>query len=252
MRKQASLAAGLVLACLGAAPAQAQLSLAPPPIKSYDGDPGRLGDPASWRTPEFLRDNGMLSMGAEFAYAAGYAGQGMNVGVVDSGIYQGFVREHGSYDTQYAIGDRYFGVVAQGGDTGPTSGFWNAAFNDTHGTHVTGTIGASRDGVGDPNPAGTTANMHGVAFNADLYVGNTAKTDGVLYGFLPANATVADKPDNAYIGNVYRAVNATIGRNGNPVRIITSSWGTQPSTENYATLENPGGTAPASLASTSA
>src|SRR4051794_19947161 len=240
------LSAALIL--VAATPARAQLSAAPPPIKSYDGDPGRLGNPASWRTPEFLRDNGMLSIGAEFAYAAGYAGQGMNVGIVDSGVFAGHVREHGSYDTQYAIGDRYFGVIAQGGDTGPTSGFYNQAFNDTHGTHVTGTIGASRDGVGETTPAGPTANMHGVAFDADLYVGNTAKTDNVLYGFLPANATVAEKPDNAYIANVYRAVNATTGRNGKPVRIITSSWGSQPTTtENYNTLENPGGTSPASF-----
>jgi hypothetical protein len=47
--------------------AEAQLSTPPPPITTYAGDPGRSGDPASWRTPEFLRDNEMLSVGAEFA-----------------------------------------------------------------------------------------------------------------------------------------------------------------------------------------
>jgi len=46
--------------------ARAQLSVPPPAIETYAGDPGRVGDPASWRTPEFLRDNGMLSIGAEF------------------------------------------------------------------------------------------------------------------------------------------------------------------------------------------
>ena len=50
--------------------------------------------------------------------------------------------------------------------------------------------------------------MHGVAFNIDLYSGNTGKTDGVLYGKWPTNVTAAQKPDNAYIGNVYRAVAA--------------------------------------------
>ena len=40
-----------------AQPAVAGLSEPPPPIESYVGDPGNLGDPASWRTPEFLRDN---------------------------------------------------------------------------------------------------------------------------------------------------------------------------------------------------
>jgi autotransporter-associated beta strand protein len=240
-RVDASLLAAVVTLAV-AGPAQAQLSTAPPPITTYAGDPGKAGDPASWRTPEFLRDNGMLSIGAEFAYAAGYGGAGASIGVVDSGVFEGHRREHGSLDTNYAIGDRYFGVVAEGGTTGPTSGFYNPAFNDLHGTHVTGTIGASRDGVGETTPAGPDANMHGVAFNADLYVGNTGKTDGVLYGKWPANVTAAQKPDNAYIGNVYRAVNAAQTADGKPIRLITSSWGSQPTaTENYGTLEPPAG-----------
>src|SRR3954452_13416739 len=98
---------------VAAAPASAQLSAPPAPIQSYAGDPGRVGDPASWRTPEFLRDNGMLSIGAEFAYAAGYSGTGMNIGIVDSGFFAGHMREHGSLSTNYAVGDRYHAVVAQ-------------------------------------------------------------------------------------------------------------------------------------------
>jgi subtilase-type serine protease len=97
----------MALACVAAQPAVAQLSVP-------------LGDPASWRTPEFLRDNGMLSIGAEFAYAAGYSGTGMTVGIVDSGFFAGHMREHGSLDTNYAIGDRYFSVESEGGETGPT------------------------------------------------------------------------------------------------------------------------------------
>jgi hypothetical protein len=74
---------GLTAAVIACVPALAQLSVPPPQIQSHEGDPGTLGDPASWRTPEFLRDNGMISIGAEFAYAAGYAGTGMNIGIVD-------------------------------------------------------------------------------------------------------------------------------------------------------------------------
>ena len=158
----------MVVAGVAAQPAPAQLSAPPPPVKSYAGDPGRRGDPASWRTPEFTRDNGMVSIGAEFAYAAGYSGTGMNIGVVDSGFFAGHMREHGSLDTNYAIGDRYFSVQAEGGDTGPTPGFYDPAFNDSHGTHVSGTVGASRDGVGETTPAGPEANMHGVAINSDV------------------------------------------------------------------------------------
>lgn len=228
----------------GAAPARAAEPV--PQIKSYEGDPGRLGDPSSWRTPEFLRDNGMLSIGAEFAYAAGYSGTGMNVGIVDSGFFAGHVREHGSLDTNYATADRYHSVEAQGGETGVTPGFYDPAFNDSHGTHVSGTVGASRDGIGETQPAGPEANMHGVAFNADVYLGNTHKTDGVLYGLLPATATPAQTPDNGYLENVYRAVNAAQTANGEPIRIITSSWGSQPNTENYNTYDAPPGS-PASF-----
>ena len=112
-----------------------------------------------------------MSIGAEFAYAAGYSGAGMNIGLVDSGFFAGHMREHGSLDTNYAVGDRYFSVVAQGGETGPTPGFYDPAFNDTHGTHVSGTVGASRDGVGETQPDGPTANMHGVAFNSQRLPG---------------------------------------------------------------------------------
>ncbi|MFC4018730.1 S8 family serine peptidase [Micromonospora sp. GCM10011542] len=238
--------AGLVatltpIVVLGVVAQPARADSPAPPITSYEGDPGRLGDPASWRTPEFNRDAGLVSMGAEFAYAAGYSGTGMNVGVVDSGVFAGHVREHGSLATNYAIGDRYLSVETQGGETGPTSGFYDPAFNDSHGTHVTGTIGASRDGVGETQPSGPAANMHGVAFNSNVYMGNTHKTDGVLYGLLPATATAAQRPDDAYLANVYRAVNAAQTANGKPIRIITSSWGSQPNTENYNTYDAPPG-----------
>ena len=63
----------------------------------------------------------------------------------------------------------------------------------------------------------------------------------MFYGLLPATATVAQTPDNAYLGNVYRAVNAARTANGKPIRLITSSWGSQPNTENYNTLEPPPG-----------
>ena len=43
----------------------------------------------------------------------------------------------------------------------------------------------------------------------------------MFYGKLPATATAAQTPDNAYIGNVYRAVNAKQTANGKPIRLIT-------------------------------
>ena len=41
-------------------------------------------------------------------------------------------------------------------------------------------------------------------------------------------------------------MNAAATRDGKPIRIVTSSWGSQPNTENYNTLEPPAGS-PASF-----
>ncbi|CAN5309772.1 hypothetical protein BH11PSE9_BH11PSE9_06560 [soil metagenome] len=194
--------AAMLLGCFAA-----QHALA---IDTYVGDPGTLGDPASWRTDEFKSDWGLAALGAEFAYARGFSGKGVKVGLVDSGYFNLHPELNSS---------RYHGVEVNG-----IAGAWNGTYNDTHGTHVSGTVGAARDGLA------TTGNMHGVAFNADLYIGNTHKTDGVLYGLPQATQTVAHTIENAYVGDVYRTVNAQ------GVRIIGTSFGSQPNTEQYQTL----------------
>ncbi|WP_263146756.1 autotransporter serine protease, partial [Pseudomonas sp. RIT-PI-AD] len=84
--------------------------------------------------------------------------------------------------------------------------------NDSHGTHVTGTMGAARDGSG----------MHGVAYNAQIYVANTNQNDSFLFG---------PNPDPAYFKAAYGAL-ADAG-----VRAINNSWGSQPPDVTYATLD---------------
>lgn len=215
--------AALVVGAFGSQYAAA-VPIVAAPITSYAGDPGKLGDPASWRTPEFLRDWGMRAIGAEYAYAAGFAGSGVAVGIIDSGY-----REiHPEFQATAATPLRFNSVTASGGTTGPTPGFWNSTYNDSHGTHVSGTVGANRDGGTD------VMNMHGVAFNATIYEGNTHKTDGAVYGRLTG---VSDRntPDKDYISNLYHAVNDA-GTAASPVRIITSSWGSAPAGESYSGL----------------
>ncbi len=195
--------AALVLACFGAQPALA--------IDSYPGDPGTLGSALSWRTPEFNRDWGLLSVGAEFGYAAGFSGAGVRVGVVDSGY----------FDLHPQIpASRYNPVLVDG-----TPGAYNPAYNDAHGTHVTGTLAAARDGS-----VGGASNFHGVAFNASLFIGNTRKTDGVLFGIPQASQTLAQTIDDGYVANVYRTVNQQ------NVRVVGTSFGSPPNTEQYTTL----------------
>ncbi|MDZ3826478.1 autotransporter serine peptidase EprS [Pseudomonas monsensis] len=166
---------------------------------------GKPGDPASWRSTEFLRDWGLERMQADQAYAAGITGKGVKIGALDSG----FDAAHPEFAS-----DRYHPVLASGsyvdGSLFNVDGTLNPN-NDSHGTHVVGTMGASRDGSG----------MHGVAYNAQLYVGNTNKNDSFLFG---------PNPDPRYFKAVYDAL-ADAG-----ARAINNSWGSQPPDVSYRTL----------------
>ncbi|WP_304342238.1 S8 family serine peptidase [Campylobacter ureolyticus] len=191
-------------------------------------EPGKIGDIKSWETNEYKAYWGLGSMNASVAYAKGATGKGIKLGVVDSGM----LLSH-----QEFVGNRVKGVVATGqyskdgmrypdaaygnapfigkgseqkdrnnkgefkkGDKFKTSGDWIAGVNDSHGTHVGGTIGANRDGSG----------MHGVAWEANLYSGNTGGTDGMTYG-----------PNQDY--GYFYAVYNELAKSG--VRAVNNSWG---------------------------
>jgi subtilisin family serine protease len=61
-------------------------------------------------------------------------------------------------------------------------------------------------------------------------VGNTHKTDNVLFGLPQTTQTAAQTLEQGYVADVYRGVNAQ------GVRIISTSWGSQPNSEQYNTL----------------
>ncbi|MBN0980357.1 autotransporter domain-containing protein [Pseudomonas hygromyciniae] len=166
---------------------------------------GKPGDPASWRSAEYQRDWGLGRMQADQAYAAGISGAGVKIGALDSG----FDASHPE-----ASPERFHPVTANGtyvdGSPFSTTGALSPN-NDSHGTHVTGTMGAARDGIG----------MHGVAYNAQLYVGNTNANDSFLFG---------PTPDPQYFKAVYSAMVDS------GVRAINNSWGSQPKDVSYQTL----------------
>lgn len=154
-------------------------------------DPGKIGDKGSWETEEYKKDWGLTAMKASSAYALGYHGQGVALGVMDSGaLLQKHPelagdRFHASHATgEYgSTGDRYQdGVNGVGdvfengdyekGDKFDIDGNWIGHVNDTHGTHVTGTVGANRDG----------SEFHGVSWGSEIWVGNTGGTDNTNYG----------------------------------------------------------------------
>lgn len=160
-------------------------------VGGYEGDPGKIGDAASWETPEYQKDWGLAALNASKAYALGFHGQGVAVGVMDSGA---LLQKHpelagdrfhastatgtyGSTGNRYQLGVNGIGdVFGSGsykeGEKFDISGQYIENVNDTHGTHVTGTVGANRDG----------SEFHGVAWGSDIYVGNTGGTDNTNYG----------------------------------------------------------------------
>ena len=135
---------------------------------------------ASWETAEYLDDWGLKALNASSAYALGYNGADIAVGVMDSGA---LLYKHPDLD-----GDRFHAVKVDNqsyGSSGnrypqhttddgvytpdsevPVSGEWQMGMNDSHGTHVTGTVGGNRDGNV----------FHGVAWGSDVY-GNFRKFD---------------------------------------------------------------------------
>lgn len=200
-------------------------------------DPGRVATNSadfedaktSWETAEYQKDWGLAAINASSAYALGYHGQGVMVGVMDSGaLLQKHPelagdRFHATHVTgQYgASGNRYpqstgmngenpeDGLPYEEGQEFDVTGNWTEGVNDTHGTHVTGTVGANRDGN----------EFHGVAWGSDVIVGNTGATDSNNYGPFQ---------DYDYFYAGWKALaDAVVEANGaNRGGVINNSWGT--------------------------
>lgn len=153
------------------------------PVAAQYVELGQIGNKASWESAEYQKDWGLAAMNASSAYALGYHGQGVKVGVMDSGAILNIHPEL-SGDRFHAVsasgvygssGERYPqapGLAYTEGEEFDISGQWIKGVNDAHGTHVTGTVGANRDG----------SEFHGVAWGADVYVGNNGGTDSNNYG----------------------------------------------------------------------
>ena len=189
---------------------------------------GVLGSTHSWESEEYgnatatkAGQHGLTHINASTAYAEGYTGKGVLIGVVDSGA----LLSHSELS-----GGRIFGVTASGtyskdgtrypfayiGQTGQAdnrfggyskgesftiNGDWVQGHNDSHGTHVTSVVAGNRNGE----------YSHGVAFESDIAVGNTGGSDNMNYG---------PYQDYGYFYAVWDAVGAT------GAKVINNSWGT--------------------------
>lgn len=108
------------------------------------------GLPESWQTPEFANQWGLESTGAHYAYARGYNGKGISIGIFDQAVYT-----HPAFMEKLDKVDSSEPYNFSGYEPHPESG--NFIFGD-HGTHVAGIAAASRNGQ----------QMHGVAYNSGL------------------------------------------------------------------------------------
>ncbi|KWV87024.1 Extracellular serine protease precursor [Pseudomonas fluorescens] len=161
----------------------------------------------TWKTPEAQVNSGLDRTNAYYAYALGITGKGVNVGVLDSGI----LTEHSEFQGKNAQGqDRVQAVTSTGeyyathpryrlevpsgefkqGEPFSIPGEYDPEFNDGHGTEMSGVLAANRNGTG----------MHGIAFDANLFVANTGGSDNDRYqgsndldynAFMAARSTIS-------------------------------------------------------------
>ena len=179
----------------------------------------------SWETQEYEKDWGLRAMNASKAYALGFTGQDVMVGIMDSGaLLQKHPelagdRFHATHVTgQYgSTGNRYpqsvnpdnKGQPYDKGEAFDVTGNWIPNVNDNHGTHVVGTVGANRDGT----------EFHGVAWGSSILSGNTGATDNNNYG---------PYQDHDFFYAGWKAMVDTINQANGEERggVINNSWGT--------------------------
>ncbi|RON22656.1 autotransporter serine protease [Pseudomonas lini] len=170
---------------------------------------GRTGDPDSWRSTEFNADWGLGAINAQEAYAAGYTGKGVKLGIFDQPVYALHPEFSGANKviTLVTRGIREYTdpyIPVKAGDAFLYDGSPSVGSNGklgAHGTHVGGIAAGSRDG----------GPMHGVAFGAQIISadnGDPGPEDGIIRG---------------NDGAVYKAGWDALIASG--ARIINNSWG---------------------------
>ncbi|WP_228533374.1 autotransporter serine protease [Pseudomonas sp. UFMG81] len=170
---------------------------------------GRLGDASSWRSSEFKADWGLAAIYADSAYAAGYTGKGVKLGIFDQPVYAPHPEfaGNGKIVTLVTSGIRQYTdpyIPVKAGDAFRYDGRASVGSDGklgSHGTHVGGIAAGNRDGV----------SMHGVAFAAQIISadnGDPGPEDGIVLG---------------NDGAVYKA--GWDGLVASGARIINNSWG---------------------------
>ncbi|MGW3606735.1 S8 family serine peptidase [Micromonospora sp. NPDC005161] len=201
---------------------------------AYPGDPGFVATSpgeldaakASWETPEYGYYTGhnpstpgtavnspwqLVAVNASTAYALGYCGQGVTLGMMDSGYratHEAFqtgliasVRAEGVYGTS---GYGYRGATPSNpftaGEPFTVAGDQARTSDYSHGTGMLGVTSGMRDGK----------DQHGIAFGSKMYVAKTGGSDTQSHG-----------PFHDYV--YWHTANKALVDAG--AQVINSSWG---------------------------
>lgn len=150
---------------------------------------------SSFDTAELQRSNAVTSSRAITAYTRGATGQGITVGVIDSGIDA----------TSFEFAGR---ISAASADVAGTRGLGD---DDGHGTAVAAVIAANKN---DSGP-------HGVAFNSTLLIARTDTPGSCTNTNAPIEEQGCSHPDNA----IARGIDLAVANNA---RVINISLGGSP------------------------
>lgn len=176
---------------------------------------GRIGDTESWHSTAFNNSWALAAINADRAYAAGYSGKGIKIGIFDNGLYKNHPIFSGTDKVTYLTtsGIRQYTdpyIPVKEGDKFYYDGslrfdYWHYVIPTyknliTHGTSVASLAAGSRNG----------SPMQGTAYNAQIISadnGDPGPEDSIVRG---------------NDGGVYRAGWDALIASG--VRVINNSW----------------------------
>ena len=181
MSKRGMLAVGLVLVVTGCVGSGGMST--PPPISP---EPPRSEDErrrAYAAHPEFQNQYGLNQVKAHYAYARGATGEGVTLGIVDSGVDPGHPKFEGKLETDNVEGyEPDFGTCDNRASDGTCLSLVG------HGTFVAGIMAANRRATPDAGAASASA-IHGVAFDADVVSVGFRDAGAILEDILGENPT---------------------------------------------------------------
>ena len=155
-------------------------------------------------SPEFMGQWSLSDIGADYAYARGYTGSGVTVGIIDTGVDGGHDAFEGKLHSQSAI--------ASSSCPGGTCSFTAIRDTASHGTAVGGLIAAARLGN----------SMHGVAYDSQLLaIGIQLGSGSPVYRPVdlsngPSFRTLDEQGQGIYrrISGITRIINHSFGYEG--------------------------------------